>query len=909
MANLLFSCLTFSCPLDWMAETTIKAPYPVALAFQFAPNPIYTVMPYYKKSFSPTPSLKRVLGRRGPQIPGQTTERSSPISLWLTSARRLLPLVVVTALPIIFDWEVWSKLWVGVRPRAWDGSGHYVLAQIYDQSIFPDTFGWTHAYSGGMPFPNFYPPLFYWSIALLHHTHLVSFNGAFKLILAVSTLLLPVAVWMIACAVSQKNRLVAICAACAVLPLLVDKRFFYPLGLGHASTFLVGLYSAPLGFVLLVAWYVVYLGAHRGRWHLILASLLLALASLANFFSTVIATLFVAATVVTDLVKHCRAIDQEARNEARKALIAHSVSPLIAVGLASFWIIPMIGASEFFVTRPHTGPLNELLPPMMYGWYALSLIGAVYWLRRPTERMWPFLATLIALAISITFSSLLAPSWFPLQAPRFLSPLNFLLAVPVGIAIAAGLNKLKAVTGGSALGQRPLSDWFKQPWNRGSITRLLIVAGVPIALFGGLLIWLTPPSYGLAFFPTTENERIDSVLRFAKEHRDGRYLIEVPPFSRPGPALDSRALNAYLGEQGNEALTVFHREVSPNAIFFNPLLNVFSPVADNYGISSLLVNDLDFAQQPLAQHLERARLVGVKYLVIFSPRMKDRLAKESGIGVRYDFGAWTVFELQGEPAPRIRALHFRPALVVSRFSLKHRRNNERDFIRWAEEQFADSWFDVLLARSAETKIDRLQGLNQFGALILDNYDCDDENLAFERLRSFAQQRALILLSSDSALFHRLQAAIADFPKAEIIERVPDTDGEWLGEGKPRHYQSSNIRKEWQAIRRVLEQQKMATNVTTAISGEISQKVIQLAPGDQSSTDSLPVLINTTYHPNWRREDGGAIYAATPFFMLTFIHQPARLVYVRNWLDRTAMWVSVTTLIICCFGVRFRKKAG
>ncbi len=25
MANLLFSCLTFSCPLDWMAETTIKA--------------------------------------------------------------------------------------------------------------------------------------------------------------------------------------------------------------------------------------------------------------------------------------------------------------------------------------------------------------------------------------------------------------------------------------------------------------------------------------------------------------------------------------------------------------------------------------------------------------------------------------------------------------------------------------------------------------------------------------------------------------------------------------------------------------------------------------------------------------------------------------------------------------------
>lgn len=65
--------------------------------------------------------------------------------------------------------------------RGWDGSGHNAIGTLYDQVIFPNTFGWTGAYCGGMPFPNFYPPLFYWLVALLHHTHLVSFSTALKI--------------------------------------------------------------------------------------------------------------------------------------------------------------------------------------------------------------------------------------------------------------------------------------------------------------------------------------------------------------------------------------------------------------------------------------------------------------------------------------------------------------------------------------------------------------------------------------------------------------------------------------------------------------------------------------------------------------------------------------------------------
>src|SRR5437588_13113047 len=74
---------------------------------------------------------------------------------------KYVSILFLTVLPLTFDHRLWVATWRGLRSRAWDGTGHFAAAQIYNQTIFPDTFGWTQAYFGGMPFPNFYPPLFY----------------------------------------------------------------------------------------------------------------------------------------------------------------------------------------------------------------------------------------------------------------------------------------------------------------------------------------------------------------------------------------------------------------------------------------------------------------------------------------------------------------------------------------------------------------------------------------------------------------------------------------------------------------------------------------------------------------------------------------------------------------------------
>src|SRR5262245_60460951 len=125
---------------------------------------------------------------------------------WLIRARPYLMALYLTALEFVVTHEMVLDVFALGPPRAWDGSGHYGIARIYDQTIYPNTFGWTNAHLGGMPFPNFYPPLFFWTVSFLHHIHLFSFDTAFKLLILLPTILMPAAMWLLAYTLSNKNR-------------------------------------------------------------------------------------------------------------------------------------------------------------------------------------------------------------------------------------------------------------------------------------------------------------------------------------------------------------------------------------------------------------------------------------------------------------------------------------------------------------------------------------------------------------------------------------------------------------------------------------------------------------------------------------------------------------------------------
>jgi hypothetical protein len=841
-----------------------------------------------------------------------------------------------------------------MNSAAWDGSSHQALAEIHSTSIFPDILGWTDAAFGGMPYPNFYPPAQLWLAALLHHSRLFSFGGAFKLAVLIPVLLLPPVIWIAAWRITRRDALAASGSAIVSLFLLADSRFYlrFTSGIDLFSTFQVGLYGQTLGFVLLALWLSIYLSASHSWRRPGLSAITLALTVLSNFFAAGAAFVFVAATLLCDGWKYWRAVDSGAFRQAVNRLLGHLAVVIVSFLLALFWLAPMFSEYEYFVTRPELVDLNHFLSPVLWGYCVVALVGAAIWRRNPSPGMWPYLGGCGLLAVALFLSSTVAPKWFPLQAPRLLAILIFLLAVPVGHALAAVFREL-AIPPGEHPGCAPENETLSPPQSneeRGGFAekerkkrafwqtlrapsgsaahlRWRKFAATGIVIVSLLVAGFTSPGTGIqySFYSPEEFSEIARILDFAKGRRDGRYLVEVPPQQEIRAQFDGRAINAYLAAQGNETLSVAYHEASVNSLFFLPVVNTLSGAPYHFGISSVLGDDLDFMAQPVSKHLERARMIGARYIVIHTPQIKLRLAQEPAVGLRHDFGAWSVFELKEGPPPRARVLPYRPALVVSDFTVKERRRNESSFIRWAEEQFADGWFDVLLARAPEKRIDRLPSLDGFGALVLDAYDCGDCDRAFERLREFAGKRLLIAVASDAPLFQRINAARSEFKRLEVIERRKEAPGERVNSSFPtHHYNPSQIRRQWFAIRRALDQNKVPTLVAPGSSSasqeatpiEVGKNLIKLnyAPVNEASeaVEPEPILVATTFHPKWRRMDGETLYAATPFYMLTFADRPVTLTFSRQWYDRAALWVSAITLVgLGCFttwsALRGKKK--
>src|ERR1041384_4764416 len=188
---------------------------------------------------------------------------SDPLLSRLAKYKSLATVLYLTVLPIFLTRKLLMSAWRSGAPRAWDGSGHFGIAQIYATSIFPDTFGWTFAHFGGMPFPNFYPPLFFWGVPLIYRTHLVPFLTAFKLSILGPLLLIPAAIWCVAWAVSNRNGRIAFTASfISLYPLLISTfggQTKWASGLDYFSTLTIGMYTQPLGFILFLGWCALYL--------------------------------------------------------------------------------------------------------------------------------------------------------------------------------------------------------------------------------------------------------------------------------------------------------------------------------------------------------------------------------------------------------------------------------------------------------------------------------------------------------------------------------------------------------------------------------------------------------------------------------------------------------------------------
>jgi hypothetical protein len=773
---------------------------------------------------------------------------------------RFSPAFFVTLLPILITKDHWIRVWNGGLPRAWDGTGHYAIAQIYTNEIFPDTSGWINNYFAGMPFPNFYPPLFYWLIALLSKSSVFSFLTSFKIIVCLPILLIPLAFWILTWKISQRNCTLATLSSLICVWLLVDYRFVsaaFPLGLDYFSTFQIGLYTQPLGFILLLAWLFVYQDKELNLRKIGIASILLALVILANFFGAITACVFILAPFIDDLSAFV--FRKISLTQFRQQTLRRLSIPILAVCISAFWLVPMLSQSKYFVTRPTS---VSLFPSQtIWIFYGLALLGCIIWLKTREARK-SFVFAYICLGLFTFFVSPIVPSWFPFQTNRFLANFNFLSCLPVGFFLNFTLAKV---------GQLSLSKMSFINLNR------IKFAGL-IATVGFSFLFIESPKYELSFYSDKEFGKIKPIFDFAKNNTKGRYLVENPDPNYPMAQLDGRAINSFLGMQGNETANIVFREASPSSLFFNPLISVFSAYPESYGMSSILSDDIDFKEQPIEKHLEQAKFLGIKYFVIISPWIKEKLAKANL--KEHKFAAWSIFEFEQEFFSYSQNLVYKPALVMSDFSLKARKSDNFSFLRLAEEQFNDSWFDVLLVKDPQnSKIDNLTDMENFGAIIIEKFDYDNETKAFDVLKSYSQKNLLILFNSDDNLLKRIKASVAEFVNLKIIDFPTEKESHWLENEYPStQYNGSLTRSVWKQIKENIENYKVATD----------KKMIQ---------------IKQTFHPNW--QTSAKVFVSTPFFTVSY-DSINDFSFKKTWSETTFFWLSVTFGFICVLFVLWKE---
>ena len=833
---------------------------------------------------------------------------------------RLWRVLYLLLLQIALLPSVWVWLFHSGMPRAIDGSTHYAAALLYSQRVFPGTFGWTNAYFLGMPFPNYYPPLYFWVIGFLAHLG-IPFPLAFNLVSFVPLLFLLPCVWLLC--FRMRGRSAAFWGAMYAFVLLVfpplNGARIWACGLDYLSTFVTGLYSEPIGAICLIAWYLKYRETKWTVGRCAIAGMLLAFTILSNFVSAIVAGILIASTLVVDLIAiKTRRKRIDLRDEGVRTLLGHIVVPIWAACLAAFWIAPAFGSYSFFVTRPFS-----FVPftPAMVTFQIVGVASALLLFPRADLKTRPFLMTCVFLYAAVIVAGV-APSWFPFQANRITGILNLLLAVPIGMAGSELAQFLKrhvlALLAGSVLVRK---GYFQLAGVAAGLTLMLLFGqsdafGVYarvckyIGFYPDDLMRTSPGVTAVGYVPSSSESygayeaarAIGGILNFGRQHRAGRYLVGIPAADDDAPpTFDAMSISAYLGAQGNESAFAAYREAAPNSIFLFPQVSAFSSDADptpRFGISSTLADDLDFEKQPIDVHLSRIHWLGFQYLVIGDDRVKKKLNQSALIGGSESFGRWTVYRFASEAPPLAESLKYKPALVLSGFTAKERRSGDNGFLRLAEEQFASNWFDVPLVRSPITKIDDLTPgmLNNVGALILESYDFDEQGAAYDVIRKFSELHPVIMAPADQYLFHIARRNPELFPHAYILDGFAPNEGMMLNNvyGPRYTFANSTARNQWRKIQEILDANKEPVGEAGAIAVTRGEKSWDVRVGGSAETP-LPVLIRAAYHPRWQSSNGTQLLPATPFVTVAFIKGSDALRFRRNALDLAGAGLSMLAL--------------
>jgi uncharacterized membrane protein len=611
----------------------------------------------------------------------------------------------------------------------WDGSGHYAIGKLYADNIFPSFWGWIPNWYSGMPFPQFYPPIFYFINALVYKISGLEFDLVFKSIVLFSATVIPVLLSILYFKNVKKSKIQASFVFLVSIILMTAKSKIGYIGISIPSLLNNGLVTQPMAFIFSLLWLIFFLEIDKNVANKYVSGFFLTLIFLTNVHVAIITFFLFGLIFVFKLIENRKQFAN--KKIFFKFFFLYFLSGLIPLIVASFWYLPMIYYYDYFAGRSLNWKWGSVMDFYKQHYYFPIFItfAAIFGLIRKN-------VIIIALSITAIVSNLflVIKIWkflpfLPVHVDRWIGTLYFFLPIFIVFALVEFRLIIKC----------KLIYYFLIIILVLYSAHTLIINNVFKEDFRGI-------------YTEKVTEEIQPVIDYFKD-KDGMILVEwFTPYEKPTTGV----LDAYLGIQGNSTVYSIIRESALSSIFWVPMRNSLSGWPECWGIKCSLALDPELLNGSVIDHIKTVNYFGVQYLVQRSANKKEIIEKTGLITKEKDFIDWVIYKINNE-AKLISEPQKEPILVFSDLNIKDETETNFDFVSLVEEiNIKKARTDFTFVYADEKYIDLNNDLDKFKYILIDSYNYKDSDNLKNILSNYLEKSKIIAVSKDNEIFNFLE---------------------------------------------------------------------------------------------------------------------------------------------------------
>lgn len=690
----------------------------------------------------------------------------------------------------------------------WDGASHQALGELYSKNIFPSVWGWASQWYLGMPFPQFYPPAFYFFVALFAHLFFwIPYDIIFRTFVLTTFFIVPGAIAWCGLRLSQDREVAFLSALLSTLFLsYYNNEIGY--GVNALSTLNTGLFANTLGFLFLVAWVRSFFNDPEMSTKRMGSAIWLSLIFLSDVHLVFPAIILLIVRFRFDMGDAAVLQDYTL---LKKIIFNYFLYALLSLGMTSFWLLPMFVHYDYFssVVMPITK--NDWIHILILFFYLPSLVaGGLYMGVIKKQRPIVILSTgIIILYFVVAIGSLIFSLGcsLPFHFIRWFSSILYLSPIIYAYFLVHLLR-------------HRINKWCG----------LILFSMLIIISINQINVPYEDKLPGIYF--NADIECFDQLIHYMKSIPPGLVLVEAD-YNNSTPR--QFAIDARLGI--NSVRTIFSniRESAMSGLYLVPVRNLFSKDLESWGVTSFLSRERSFIYKiSIKKKLAIAHYFGVRYIIASSEGTLDMLKKSKSIHMLNSIGPFKIFDIgPTPPTNEIKQLKTAPIALFAPLGLHHRKINDLSFSRFSEEWLKNFDPNIVYVMPKTLSLEHNPVFDFSGNAVLISYTYKNLNSALDELERFSTKGTLIIFDHKDELCNTLKERHI---KNIIYMPVPDED-----HPLPSLYVDvQNILKN----KILLQKQQMPDQITPHL-----------------------LLIKQSYFPEWKAVDGSALYLASPSFIM------------------------------------------